>query len=43
MAIVFGPKIHIFVPKIGKNSDFIPKSAYGGEGPPVKELFLEKK
>ena len=31
MAIVFGPKVHIFIPKIG------------GEGPPSWELFLKTK
>ena len=30
VAIVFGPEIHIFIPKCGQNSNFIPKSADGG-------------
>ena len=32
VAIIFGPKIHIFIPKFGQNSNFILKSAYGGVG-----------
>ena len=30
VAIVFGHKIHIFIPKFGQNSILIPKSTYGG-------------
>ena len=32
VAIVFGHKIHIFIPKFGQNSIFIPKSAWGWRG-----------
>ena len=37
MAIVFGPEIHIIIPKFGQNSHFY--SSRGG-GPPVLEMFL---
>ena len=32
VGIVFGHEIHIFIPKFGQDSHFIPKCAEGGGG-----------
>ena len=42
MAIVFGHKDQISITKFGQNSNFIPKSAYGGGGGEVLGIIPKK-